>query len=442
MFARRVRTGPAGAAPPAGEDLSECLLVEGSGNAADDAAAAADATAMFDGMVIMQELPEQAANPAASSEGGSSLYGQGELDLGPPPSLGEGMSLADAKEEAAPPQKGGLFAKFGKKPSGLGGGSAPKAQAFTPEMLASLGMKMNDAGELEDAEVAIPPGVTEEAVEQCMAMGFNKALSVGWLSATNNNTEQALEHLLKGDLPPKPGDRPRPNGGGAGIWDSGGGYPGGQGGGQQLPAGWQQRVTADGRPFFVDHNTQQTHWQLPGGGGGGGAGGGGGGGGDMVTMELTVPPGAIGGQLLTVTGPTGRDVSMMLPQGARPGMKVRFKVPVEQVRPTDAAGQPTTVKLEVVVPHGAWPGQPITVQAPNGEHIQVQLPIGASTGLSIQFDVDARYGRPPEKVTMRVTLPPGCMPGQLLTVAKPGGSHVQVQVPNGAMPGHAIEFQV
>ena len=41
----------------------------------------------------------------------------------------------------------------------------------------------------------------------------------------------------------------------------------------------------------------------------------------MVTMELTVPPGAIGGQLLTVTGPSGRDVSMMLPQGARP---VRF----------------------------------------------------------------------------------------------------------------------
>ena len=72
-------------------------------------------------------------------------------------------------------------------------------------------------------------------------------------------------------------------------------------------------------------------------------------------------------QLLTVTGPTGKDVSMMLPAGARPGMKVRFQVPVD-----DAQGAGNTVKLEVVVPMGAWPGQPITVQAPNGEMIQVQ----------------------------------------------------------------------
>ena len=36
----------------------------------------------------------------------------------------------------------------------------------------------------------------------------------------------------------------------------------------------------------------------------------------------------------------------------------------------------------------------------------------------------------------------GCVPGQLLTVAKPNGEHVQVQVPNGAMPGQTIQFQV
>ena len=42
MFARRVRTGPADAGPAAGSQLSECLLVEGSGNAVDDGVVAAD----------------------------------------------------------------------------------------------------------------------------------------------------------------------------------------------------------------------------------------------------------------------------------------------------------------------------------------------------------------------------------------------------------------
>eukprot|EP01045_Picozoa_sp_COSAG04_P018165 COSAG04_NODE_1662_length_6018_cov_1.781889_2_plen_408_part_00 len=399
--AARVRTGPADASPSPSAELSECLLVEGSGDGAGDGG---DPTAMFDGMVVMQELPMECENPAASGEGGASLYG----------GLGAGLSLDTSQASAAPPKKaGGLFSKFGKDKTApaAGGKAAPKAQSFPPEMLAKLGLKTNEDGtELQDAEVEIPPGVTEASIAQCMEMGFTKALSVGWLAVTNNNPEQALEHLLKGELPPSPGDAARPPvAGGPSPWESGGGYPGGGGGGggAQLPDGWERRRTEDGREFFVDHKTQTTHWQLPGGGGGK----------RMVTMELTVPPGASGGQLLTVTGPTGKDVSMMLPAGARPGMKVRFQVSVD-----DTQGAGNTVKLEVVVPMGAWPGQPITVQAPNGEMIQVQVPIGASAGLKIQFDVDARYGRAPEKVTMQVTLPPGSRPGQLLTVAKPNGA--------------------
>ena len=31
-----------------------------------------------------------------------------------------------------------------------------------------------------------------------------------------------------------------------------------------LPEGWEMMVDpVSGRPFFVDHNTQTTHWQLP-----------------------------------------------------------------------------------------------------------------------------------------------------------------------------------
>lgn len=31
----------------------------------------------------------------------------------------------------------------------------------------------------------------------------------------------------------------------------------------ELPKGWEQRVTAKGRPYYVDHNTQTTHWTPP-----------------------------------------------------------------------------------------------------------------------------------------------------------------------------------
>ena len=36
-----------------------------------------------------------------------------------------------------------------------------------------------------------------------------------------------------------------------------------QSGGGPLPAGWEQRFTAEGRPYFVDHNTRTTTWVDP-----------------------------------------------------------------------------------------------------------------------------------------------------------------------------------
>jgi hypothetical protein len=32
---------------------------------------------------------------------------------------------------------------------------------------------------------------------------------------------------------------------------------------QLLPPGWEQAFTREGQPYFIDHNTQTTHWQLP-----------------------------------------------------------------------------------------------------------------------------------------------------------------------------------
>ena len=32
---------------------------------------------------------------------------------------------------------------------------------------------------------------------------------------------------------------------------------------EPLPEGWERRVWRDGRAFYIDHNTQTTHWKHP-----------------------------------------------------------------------------------------------------------------------------------------------------------------------------------
>ena len=31
----------------------------------------------------------------------------------------------------------------------------------------------------------------------------------------------------------------------------------------ELPSGWEVKMTPDGKPFYIDHNTASTHWQPP-----------------------------------------------------------------------------------------------------------------------------------------------------------------------------------
>lgn len=30
-----------------------------------------------------------------------------------------------------------------------------------------------------------------------------------------------------------------------------------------LPEGWELKMTAKGKSYYVDHNSQETHWELP-----------------------------------------------------------------------------------------------------------------------------------------------------------------------------------
>jgi hypothetical protein len=405
--AARVRTAPATSVDTS--TLSECLLVPGSGG--DEGDAGGDGHEMFDGMVVMRELPMECENPNAVSEGGgeASAWSQTALGGSASDSSGGGSEKSWFKKKAS---KGGTQ----QQPR-----AAPKAQEFPPELLQGLGFRTNSTtGELEEADVEVPPGVTEEAIAKCTEMGFNKALAVRWLAATDNSTGRALEHLLAGETPPTEAER-RAAAAAASASPAGGAAQ------QQLPPGWEARTAPDGRPFYLDHRTQTTHWQLPVVGP------------RMVTMEITVPPGACAGQILTVSTPNGQQVSMAVPQGARPGMKIRFRVGAAAMEESQAR---PTCRLEVVVPPQARVGQAIQVRAPNGQIMPVQVPVGATPGQRIRFDVDASYGKEPPMLTMQVVLPAHCRPGQVLRVAKPNGQPVSVQVPANAVPGSTLQFRV
>jgi len=30
-----------------------------------------------------------------------------------------------------------------------------------------------------------------------------------------------------------------------------------------LPAGWEKQLTEKGKVYYIDHNTKETHWELP-----------------------------------------------------------------------------------------------------------------------------------------------------------------------------------
>ena len=99
-----------------------------------------------------------------------------------------------------------------------------------------------------------------------------------------------------------------------------------------LPPGWEQRVDPRGRPYYVDHNTESTHWRLPAGalaaiaalGGGRGGGGGGGevgeGGGDAQasttspsTTDTTTTPAPTATSSSSPTIPTSPTIAQTGP---------------------------------------------------------------------------------------------------------------------------------
>ena len=137
----------------------------------------------------------------------------------------------------------------------------------------------------------------------------------------------------------------------------------------------------------------------------------GGGGGAMQqqanVMQVACPACAGAGSMLTITAPDGQQMQVQVPAGVGPGGVFQVALPPPQQMlmaqqpqmmaqpqqlgqlPAQAAQQPQMAaqppapqprQLQVVCPPDAAPGATLTITAPDGQQLQVQLPDGVTAG--------------------------------------------------------------
>lgn len=97
-----------------------------------------------------------------------------------------------------------------------------------------------------------------------------------------------------------------------------------------------------------------------------------------------------------------------------------------------------TQLVRINLPSQVEVGSVLRINVPGVGLRDVIVPPGAVGGASVEYQVPIS-----EKTIVRVTLPEGCTPGQVISVKVPGSSEtVQVTVPANASPGSTLQFQV
>uniref|UniRef100_A0A7S3ST25 Kinesin motor domain-containing protein n=1 Tax=Emiliania huxleyi TaxID=2903 RepID=A0A7S3ST25_EMIHU len=144
---------------------------------------------------------------------------------------------------------------------------------------------------------------------------------------------------------------------------------------------------------------------------------------------VRVPEGVGSGQKATVTAPSGREVSLMVPVGAEAGDEVEVEIPVSP----GAASE----EVSFVVPPGVGEGDQVAVTAASGREVMVTVPDGVVAGDSLQVEVPCCAG---ERV--RFVVPQGSQPGSQITITTPSGLEVEVVVPEGAAEGEEVEVDI
>mmetsp|Transcript_62540 Transcript_62540/g.116273 ORF Transcript_62540/g.116273 Transcript_62540/m.116273 type:complete len:452 (-) Transcript_62540:148-1503(-) len=203
-------------------------------------------------------------------------------------------------------------------------------------------------------------------------------------------------------------------------------------------------------------------------------------------LQVTVPEGAVPGTELIAVAPDGRNIKVVVPQGAAPGTLLKVIVPTTATAPVsqsasssataaataaaaaaagasassavaDAAAGPVRQQsgevLQLQVPAGASPGMSIGVELPGGRRVQMTVPEGFAAGDEIQMWYEPATGtltplpqevKPHKPETppapsvaeatqlLSVPIPAGVLPGGQFAVLCPDGRQIPVVLPQEA----------
>jgi len=119
---------------------------------------------------------------------------------------------------------------------------------------------------------------------------------------------------------------------------------------------------------------------------------------EKMLVSVQVPPGVRAGQLLGVTVPGGRQLTVVVPESAGQELQLEFDPVAGSLRvptsPPAVQSPPPAVseqlEIRVPVPEGVQPGQGLLIRVPDGREVQVEVPQGAKSGGSFVATIEPR----------------------------------------------------
>jgi hypothetical protein len=124
-------------------------------------------------------------------------------------------------------------------------------------------------------------------------------------------------------------------------------------------------------------------------------------------MQVTVPAGKKGGEVMQVHTPSGEVLEVLIPVGLLAGQSFQFDLPGTETGGEMAGekgkseyiqshGLDVGLKMQATVPAGKNGGEVMQVHTPSGEVLEVLIPVGLLAGQSFKFDLPG--GKQPESM--------------------------------------------